>query len=255
MFEALKRWRRRRVLERQRIPDELWEGAVAKLPFLGRYGPDEMARLRDWVVLFLHAKSIVGVGGFEPTPFARVLIAVQACVLILHLDLDYYRGWESVLVYRGEFVTDFEWEDDAGVVHRVRSPVAGESMPQGPVILSWADVEASTDWKRAGMNLVIHEFAHKLDMLGGAGSGRPPLHPGMSPSEWAEAFDAAYASFCKRVDRGVATRIDPYAAEAPDEFFAVCSEVFFAEPKLLKRQYPALYRQLALFYRQDMLAA
>jgi Mlc titration factor MtfA (ptsG expression regulator) len=101
------------------------------------------------------------------------------------------------------------------------------------------------------MNLVIHEFAHKIDMRDGDANGCPPLPPGMSAREWKLAFDAAYADFAARVDEEGDTAIDPYAAEHPAEFFAVVSEVFFVEPALLQAEYPKVYAQLARFYRQD----
>jgi hypothetical protein len=255
MFDALKRWRRGRALRRHAIPDALWQDAIARLPFLARYTPDDLQRLRELVILFLTEKSIVGARGFEVTPLMRVVVALQACVLILNLDLDWYAGWEGVVIYADEFLTDYEWEDEAGVVHRVNDPMAGEALARGPVLLSWADIEAGSDWEEAGMNLVVHEFAHKLDMLTGEADGAPPLHPGMSRQHWRSVFTSAYEDFCARVDDDEETAIDPYAADAPAEFFAVCSEVFFAEPLLLLEEYPEVYRELAQFYRQDPLAA
>ncbi len=251
MFEALRRWRERRVLRSAAIPEPLWREAVAALPFLAAYAPDELDRLRALVVLFLDAKSVVGAGGHEVTPLQRVIIAAQACVLVLDLDLALYDGWESVIVYPGEFLPEWEWEDEAGVVHKMGGALAGESMPRGPVVLSWPDVEASADWEEAGMNLVIHEFAHKLDMRNGEANGFPPLPATMSEAAWRVALEEAYADFSRRVARGEDTAIDPYAAEHPAEFFAVLSEVFFAEPGLLLEEYPQVYAQLALFYRQD----
>ncbi len=138
------------------------------------------SRLREKVVLFLDAKGIVGARGHEVTPLQRVIIAIQACVLVLNLDFAYYDGFENVIVYPGEFVPGWEWEDEAGVVHRNDAPLAGEAMPGGPVVLSWPDVEAGADWDDAGMNLVIHEFAHKIDMRDGEANGCPPLPAGMS---------------------------------------------------------------------------
>ena len=251
MFEALRRWRRARILERAAIPDALWREALAALPFLVRYSREELERLREKVVLFLDAKAIVGAQGHEVTPLQRVIIALQACVLVLELDLGYYDGWESVIVYPGEFVPGWEWEDEAGVVHRNEDPLAGEAMPRGPVVLSWPDVEASADWHASGMNLVIHEFAHKIDMLTGEANGCPPLPASISPLTWTTDLAAAFDDFHARVDAGEDTEIDPYAAESPAEFFAVLSEVFFAEPRLLAREYPAVYGLFTLFYRQD----
>jgi len=251
MFDAISRWRQRRVLERAALPDALWNEAIRRLPFVAIYDDEAIGRLREKVVLFLDAKGIVGARGHEVTPLQRVIIAIQACVLVLELDLALYDSFENVIVYPGEFIPDWEWEDEAGVVHRNIGALAGEAMPGGPVVLSWPDVEASADWESSGMNLVIHEFAHKIDMQRGEATGAPPLPASMSVAAWQKAFTAAYEDFCGRVDGGEETAIDPYAAESPAEFFAVASEVFFAEPLLLDDEYPDVYAQLTAFYRQD----
>jgi MtfA peptidase len=112
-------------------------------------------------------------------------------------------------------------------------------------------VEASSDFAESGMNLVIHEFAHKIDMRNGEANGCPPLHPGMPVVTWRDVMSRAYDDFCRRVERAEETAIDPYAAEDPAEFFAVLSEVFFAQPATLHAAYPDVYRQFAQFYRQD----
>jgi Mlc titration factor MtfA (ptsG expression regulator) len=252
MFDALSKWRQRRVLRRTAIPDPLWEEAVSLLPFLALYTDEELRALRDKVVLFLEAKAIVGARGHLVTPLQRVVIAIEACLLVLNLDLKLYDGFANVIVYPGEFVPDWEWEDDAGVVHRNDGPLAGEAMPGGPVVLSWPDVEASADWEAAGMNLVIHEFAHKIDMRDGDANGCPPLPPTLRPDVWKATLATAYDQFCERVDLDLPTEIDPYAAESPAEFFAVLSEVFFVDPLLLRREYPDVYRQFASFYQQDL---
>jgi Mlc titration factor MtfA (ptsG expression regulator) len=251
MRAVFRKWRRERVLARAALPDGLWSEGLAMLPFLDYLAADDRARLRDGVVLFLDAKNIVGARGHEVTPLQRVVIAIQACVPVLNLDLSFYDGFESVIVYADEFRPGWEWEDEAGVVHRNAEPLAGEAMNNGPVVLSWADVAASSDWEHAGMNLVIHEFAHKIDMHDGHANGCPPLPVSMSQAQWRETFAAAYAHFRSRVNRGEATSVDPYAAESPAEFFAVLTEVFFADPQLLRREYGTVYAQMAAFYRQD----
>jgi MtfA peptidase len=179
----------------------------------------------------------------------RVTIAAQACILILNLDLDYYDGWVEVIVYPGGFVRDFKYIDEDGVAHHAREPASGESWLGGPVILSWED--AATVEPDLGYNVVIHEFAHKLDMLNGDANGFPPLHANMSREAWSEVFSEAYADFCSRVDGDEATELDSYAAENPGEFFAVMSEAFFQTPRVVRSHYPAVYEQLASFYRQD----
>jgi Mlc titration factor MtfA (ptsG expression regulator) len=139
--------------------------------------------------------------------------------------------------------------DHDGVQHHVEEPMTGESWLAGPVILSWEDAERRGE--EQGYNVVIHEFAHKLDMLNGDANGFPPLHSGMSREDWSRVFGGAYEDFRARVERGEDTAVDPYAAESPAEFFAVLSEAFFEIPETVRAEHPELYAQLAAFYRQD----
>jgi len=241
-------WRRARILRRAKIDEALWRTILSRYPFLATLSDDEAARLREKVVLFLHAKSIHGAGGLAMRDEIRLAIAAQACILILNLDLSYFRGWVEVIVYPDEFVATYEYVDENGVAHSVSEPMSGESWLQGPVILSWAD---AGERGGGGYNVVIHEFAHKLDMLNGDANGFPPLHADMSREDWSRAFSEGYADFCARVDRDEPLPIDAYAAEDPAEFFAVLSEAFFEIPGAVEEFYPEIYRQLARFYRQD----
>jgi MtfA peptidase len=245
-------WRRHRILRRSTLDERLWDAVVERYVFTRSLPAADRARLRDWVVLFLDRKSIVGAGGLELSEEMRVSIAVQACMLILNLDLDYYRDWVEVIVYPGEFIAEYEYMDEFGVAHHVQEPMSGESWLAGPVILSWED--AGLRGGEHGYNVVIHEFAHKLDMLNGDANGFPPLHAGMDRAEWSSVFSEAYEHFRARVERGDAVAIDPYAAETPAEFFAVLSEAFFEIPDKVRAAYPRVYDQLAAFYRQDTAA-
>jgi Mlc titration factor MtfA (ptsG expression regulator) len=242
-------WRRARVLRRAVLDEKLWLDTVERYPFTRSLPDAERARLKQLVILFLNEKDITGAGGLALLDEMRMCIAAQACMLILNLDFDCYRGWAEVIVYPDEFVAEYEYVDEDGVAHRVEEPMTGESWLAGPVILSWADAESRGG--ASGYNVVIHEFAHKLDMLNGDANGFPPLHGGMDRKEWTHAFNAAYGHFCGRVERGEATALDPYAAEHPAEFFAVMSEAFFETPRAVLAEYGDVYRQLMAFYRQD----
>jgi len=242
-------WRRRRIQEHDSLPEPAWRDAVAPLPLLGGLTGDELNRLRELVILFLHEKELVAADGYVLSGDMKLKIAAQACLPILNLGLDYYAGWVSVIVYPDEFVPEYEFMDEDGVVHQVREPMIGESWERGPVILSAADVERSGALD--GVNVVIHEFAHKLDMLNGAPDGFPSLHREMDRVAWTQAFSGAFDDFSAKIESGAETVIDPYAAESPAEFFAVMSEAFFEVPHTLRREYPEVYRQLAKFYRQD----
>jgi Mlc titration factor MtfA (ptsG expression regulator) len=243
------KWRRERVLRRSGLDGALWRSVLDAFPFTRALSAPERARLRECVILFLHEKSIAGAGGLVVSEDMRVAIATQACMLILGLDIDYYQGWQEVIVYPDEFVAEYEYMDEAGIVHRVEEPMSGESWLAGPVILSWADTLMRGDGH--GYNVVIHEFAHKLDMLNGDANGFPPLHGGMDRREWSGAFGAAYEDFRACVERNETVGIDPYAVENPAEFFAVMSEAFFETPETVRARYDGVYRQLVAFYRQD----
>jgi len=239
-------WRRRRVLARHRIDERLWRNTLAALPFLRALPDETRRRLRELALLFLAEKQFTGARGLAPSDTMRVSIAAQACLPVLELGLDAYAGWTGIVVYPGDFRVRVTHTDDDGVVHEFDDERAGESWPGGPVILSWDAARHAPD-----MNVVIHEFAHKLDMANGEADGLPPLHPGMDRRAWTEAFRAAYEGFCDAVDRGRETWLDPYAAESPGEFFAVMSEMFFTAPAETRRRYPDVYDQLKRYYRQD----
>ncbi len=234
-------WRRKRVLRKHQIDDALWQRATGALGFLPK-----TPRLRQLALLFLAEKQFAGAHGLEVTDAMRISIAAQACLPVLELGLDWYAGFTGIVVYPGDFRVRRIETDEHGVVHEWDDELAGEAMPGGPVVLSW---DAAAHDPR--MNVVIHEFAHKLDMLSGAADGVPPLHVGMSREAWAAAFKEAYEGFCDALERGRETWLDPYAAEHPSEFFAVISEAFFKDPAETRRRYPEAFAQLKLFYKQD----
>jgi Mlc titration factor MtfA (ptsG expression regulator) len=216
-----------------------------------RLSAAELDRLRELSSLFLHFKAVNGAAGSALDDYQRAVIAAIACLPILNLDLDWYDGWVEVIVYPDSFVTRHEFVDEAGVVHLEPSIREGESWDRGPVILSWADLDPARRHPDDPTNLVIHEFAHKLDQLSGPANGEPPLHADMEPARWAGVFQQAYSGLQAAVDRGEEPWIDPYGAESPAEFFSVASEYFFEAPEDLIAFSPALYEQLRLFYRQD----
>ncbi|MFO1431134.1 MAG: M90 family metallopeptidase [Candidatus Competibacteraceae bacterium] len=244
-------WRRRRLLARAQLPEDRWRAAVAALPLLRGLTDAELTRLRNLSVLFLHEKHPVAAGDLQLDDDMRLYIAAQACLPILNLGLNYYSGWTSVIVYPEGFWSPHRSLDAAGVLHSGYQARVGEAWDRGPIVLSWADVQQAS--YGGGFNVVIHECAHKLDLLNGVANGMPPLHDGMSLPAWTQAFTAAYSELCRCLDDGAEPPIHPYAAESPGEFFAVVSEAFFEIPAVLQAAYPAVYAQLHAFYRQDPL--
>ena len=229
--------------------------AACQLPVFAGLTPVEFANLRGLAERLLADKTFTPVSGAELDGAALARIASLAALPVLNLGYGWYGTWNEVIVYPEQFVPEREITDDFGVVHRVRHPLSGEAWEGGPLILSLDDVAWSGLCE--GYNVVIHEFAHKLDMKNGAVDGLPPLHSDMDAAAWAAALGSAYADFCRRVDAAEnpdeTLDIDPYASESPAEFFAVLSEYFFELPDALAAEYPAVYEQMRRFYRQDPL--
>lgn len=240
----------RRTRARTAIPDRLWHTTLTRIPCLNILPQADRDRLRTLSETFLDDKIFEGAAGLAVTERMRVEIAAQACLLVLNLDPDYYRGWRTIILYPGDFRVAKEHMDEAGVVHEWTEDLAGESWEGGPVILSWATHHAGD----SDINIVLHEFAHKLDMLDGVANGCPPLPREISPQCWARDFEAAYDQLCAALDRGEPVMIDEYAAESPAEFFAVMTEQFFLQPDAVHTEFPAVYGHLRDFYRQDPLA-
>jgi Mlc titration factor MtfA (ptsG expression regulator) len=271
MIGLLRNWWQRVVPVRAKVNDEDWVAAEAHLPFLGHLDANERRRLRELAREFLDQKEWSAAPGLTLIPAIQLSIALQACLPILNLGLERYRGWVGIVVYAGDFVIPRNFIDDAGVVHEYDDAVLGEAWEGGPVLISWFDdpedapsraqdpLAAPDDnspdalGRPCGVNVVIHEFAHKLDMENGEADGMPRLPTDMSRDAWVAAFKPAYEDFCARVDADEDTELDPYAAEHPAEFFAVMSEAFFETPQVLKDEYPAVYEQLQRFYGQNPL--
>jgi MtfA peptidase len=246
------------------IDASLWTSTTRDYAFMRGLSVEENRRLSLIASDFLSRKDIIGAAGLVMTEEMKIAIAAQASILVLELGVKAYDDWSDIIVYPSQFMPSREVTDELGLVHTTQSTLAGEAWQGGPVVLSFEDVaRTGTSAAVAGFNVVIHEFAHKLDMQNGNANGFPPLHKGMSEVVWQQTFKSAYLLFCKAVDdaqaiaahdRGAALNalaIDPYASENPAEFFAVISEAFFELPKVVNEIFPAVYEQLRLFYRQD----
>ena len=205
------------------------------------------ARLRDLAARFLHEKTISPVGGLTLDEAQRCTLAALCCLPLLEFGTEGLRGWSQLIVYPDAFRVNRTHVDAAGVLHEWEDELIGEAWELGPMILSWADVMADCEDPSAGFCVASHEMAHKLDVLDGALDGTPPL-PRPWQREWARDFQAAYDELAEQVDAGRDTAIDGYAAEAPEEFFAVVTEYHFSDPTLLRQTMPKVAAHLERFY-------
>lgn len=216
-----------------------------------RLPPEDQRELQGHIQVFLAEKEFEGCGGLEITDEIRVTIAAQACILLLHRETDYYPGLHTILVYPTCYVAEDRRFSPDGVVTEGPQARLGEAWQRGPVVLSWDEVLANAADVRDGHNVVFHEFAHKLDEEDGVEDGAPELPRRSMYVAWARVLGQEYERLCRDADAGRPTVLDTYGAENTAEFFAVATECFFTEPVQLLRRHPALYRELAEFYRQD----
>ena len=239
--------RRRR---RETVPEVLWRRVVADLPLCDVLAADDLVRLRGLTGRFLAEKRFFGAHGFEVTDYMRVAVAAQACRLALHIGYEYLRACRTIILYPEGFVAERESLDEDGILHTGYEELDGEAMYGGAVALAWEEARpwrGEDDGTFVG-NVVLHEFAHKIDELTGDHNGLPPLRRGMSVRSWSAAFSSAYADLCAAVDAGQEPPIDDYAAADPAEFFAVTVETFFLAPDMLEWAYPAVYACLSEFF-------
>lgn len=242
-----------RLRPRPRVLDnDVTLSSARHMPLLSGMTNDELKALVELANQIAGEKDVTVV---EPLgwsePMASTLF-LQMALPVLALGASGLAGWAEVVLYPQAFRVRDKWHDAIGLVHEGESVLIGQARSDGPLILSWPDVKASPHLD--GWNVVIHEVAHKLDMLNGAANGCPPLHKGMSREEWAHDWSLAYRHFCQEADHGVDGWLDPYAAEDPAEFFAVMTEAFFEQPHLVQNDYPTLYGHLCRFYKQDPFA-
>ncbi len=243
------RARRRAARFAEPFPAEWRDYLEEMLPLYSRMPRELRLKLEAVVRAFLADVNFVGCQGLTVTDEMRLIIAVQACLLIVARDPGAYSSLGSVLIYPDEFMVKESEQDDAGVVHEGESVLSGQSLDTSQIVISWRDVEESGGEGEI-YNVVLHEFAHFLDntvdgTLTDTSSGRASFEA------WHALLDREYQSLCDAVDRGEEPLIDPYGAESTAEFFAVATETFFEEPLELQRLHPALYDGLASFYGLD----
>jgi Mlc titration factor MtfA (ptsG expression regulator) len=243
------RWRRAR-LARTPFPPAWRHILRRRVPLLQRLPADLKLQLHGHIQRFIAEVPIIGCAGQEIDDDVRVTIAAQASLLLLNRGGG-FEGLREVLVYPGAFAVDRVHAGADGVQHERRTALSGESHGRGAVVLSWHDTLAGAADPSDGHNVVIHEFAHRLDQDHGSANGAPWLGPQRGYDEWARVLGAEYAALCARVGAGEEGLISAYGATDPAEFFAVVSELFFERPAELRAGHAALYEQLQQAYRTD----
>lgn len=212
---------------------------------------DELKQeLHGYINIFLDEKKFYGYDGIEIDDTIRLTVAGNACLLLLQGEKNNFPGFTSILIYPDTYVAH-QTTHESGMATSGVSIRAGESWMRGPVVLSWADVVRGISHPGDGHNVVVHEFAHKLDEQDGVMDGLPVLRDSSQYAEWSKTLNAEYVSLQERVKRGKNKVMDAYGSVSPPEFFAVATESFFEKPVLMKKRLPELYGQLQKFYNID----
>jgi len=251
------RWfinRRRKKLTRAPFPS-LWDDIIHRN--VGHYSfleDAERAHLRGLIQVFIAEKNWEGAGGLELSDEIRVTISAQACLLLLGLPHNYYKNVKSIIVYPSTVVlpprTTGFFENTITPADSA-SPIIGLAFHKGPVVIIWDAALHGGRHPKSGHNVIYHEFAHKLDMLDGLADGTPPLKDRTEYRDWVQTCSEEYLRLKNRTEKGKKSFLNSYGATNEAEFFAVATEQFFDQPRLMIKHAPDLYRVLKNYYRQD----
>jgi len=247
--KARKSARRNRLLRTELAPEFLVL-LEKNVPLYMRLPQPLRKTLQGCIHCFLGEKVFIGCDGLEVTDEMRLIIAANACLLIVNRDKKHFPGFETILVYPNTYIAK-EVRYDGLVESYVDSTRAGESWHRGPIVLSLADVMRGSLNEQDGHNVVLHEFAHKLDEENGVVDGLPVLRESSHYKAWAEVLTREYDAFLQRVEQRKNKVIDEYGAVSAPEFFAVATESFFEKSKKMKEKLPELYKQLKIYYGLD----
>ena len=220
------------------------------VPIYSRLPEDLIPALHGRINIFLDEKEFYGCDDLNITDEIRITIAGSACLLLLKRDKRCFPDFTTILVYPDTFVSQqVAYDGEIKINHE--SARAGESWRRGPIVLSWRDVLRGSDKENDGFNVVLHEFAHKLDEENEIMDGLPILRQKEHYAQWADVFSKEFESFQERVKKGKNTVIDEYGSVSPAEFFAVVTESFFEKSVKMEKKLPELYKQLKIFYGLD----
>lgn len=227
------------------IPNALWALTLQHYPFLAQGSVAHQAQLRVQAAQFLAQKEFYGARGLIISDEIALAVAAQAVLPIVGLGLHWYDDFVGIVIYPSQMRVKREELDQAGVMHQWSETIAGEAQDGGPVVLNWPDVADAGTSAAQGYNLVIHEFAHKLDLRDGVADGCPPQRSGAARQHWQSVMQAQYQQFREAIvvaERfsGPAPWLDAYGAESVDEFFAVACEAYFVNRARFAQEFSPL---------------
>ena len=237
--------RRRARLYKTPFPDAWVKILQSGFPLYMKLPQDLRRQLQGHMQIFLAEKTFVGYNGVKIDDTIRVVIAAQACLLLLNRKTNYYPHLSNILIYPSAFTS----VNPEGGRHKAR---LGESWSRGPIVLSWMHSKQGAANIKDGENVVLHEFAHQLDQENGPSDGLPILQYN-NIKEWSRVLGKEFKALKFKMKMRKKSLLNKYGATNPAEFFAVITEHFIEQPRELSKKHPELYQQLKKYYRIDPL--
>ncbi len=220
------------------------------IPLYRRLPETMKAQLEGHIQTFLFDKRFFGLQGVEIDDEIRLTVAGTACILLLGRDDLEFAGFTTILIYPSTFVSEQRQHD--GLVEHVGRPARlGESWKRGPMVLAWDSARHGAGDIKDGHNVILHEFAHKLDEADGAMDGAPVLEQRSQYVSWARTMQPAFDELQRNAAHHVKTVMDHYGATNPAEFFAVLTETFYEKPRQLDKHHPELYAEMRRCFGVD----
>jgi len=209
--------------------------------------PSEKERLLGITEKIISSVHWEVTGSLDLTDQMQIVTAGGAALLIRGFDITSFPGLTSVIFHPDNMTKKIKRDLGAGIISEEVSTLSGEAMHRGPVMISWPEAvreAANPEW---GRQVILHELAHKLDMIGGAADGLPPI----SSSEERIRFTATLHAHLDSVREGRASVLRSYAGTSATVLFAVATELLFTNPEVMRDETSDLYEVLSSFYRQD----
>ena len=241
-----KKYKRKKIMEKPFLPE--WEKILKNYFELYNKLPVNLQEeLKNKIKVFLKEKVFYGCQGMEITDKIRIIVAAQACILLLNRQTSFYPKLKTIYIYPTTYFSK-NVSYDAGIVTESTQASAGESWNSGELVLAWdASIHGATNTVD-GHNVVFHEFAHQLDQEDGFADGAPILKHRSCYASWARVLGEEFERLKDKKKRRKKSVLNKYGATNPAEFFAVASETFFEKPRQLNKRHPELYEELKNYY-------
>jgi len=220
-----------------------WHSILLKeVEFYRELNANEQKRFQKRMMQFLSEVYIDSVN-MELVELDKILIASSAVIPVFSFKEWYYPTVSGILLYPDNFNEDFEFSDKSK--SKRIAGVVGSGRLEGKMILSKKALYHGFKNSNDKRNTAIHEFVHLIDKMDDKVDGIPEiLMQNAYTIPWLKlVHDKMEAINEDKSD------IRAYGGTKQAEFFAVASEYFFEEPKLMKRKHPELYNMLSDCFR------